>query len=418
MANRILDELIRTNTSNIPGGYARFQVQYEMKSNVRSLLSQVGDDVVPNMKRCLRDTDISIQIMAVDICDSVPMQYRPDMIEMLKFQLKLEEKRTQRDNLQLRNTIKRMLSKLGDTKTQDEALADLELSDLDKRKQAIITLGKNAEANKEKLIEIAKTDEDPRIRRDALSRLFKLKEDADLISIFIEFLDDDIAYIRQTAVRCLLNSKVKDSRIPDAMLRMLDDEDIEVKANVMRGLNKKNYPATVPRLIQLLSEVPPRWLGVVVDALRFQILNFANLPDDWQPFIELINDANAYTERDRYVRIAVSCLQAMPDVSAMPVLIKHMTRDKDYEGDPQYKPSVIVLRMLENKQKSKYGVDWFRIQSALQPYINSENIGERRAAAQILSHVGKYDATSSLTKMRANETDPDLIQLLDRMLSD
>lgn len=417
MSNRILDELIRTNTSNIPGGYARFQVQYEMKSNVRGLLSQVGDDVVPNMKRCLRDTDISIQIMAVDICDSVPIRYRPDIIEMLQFQLKLEEKRTQRDNLRLRNTIKRMLSKLGDTKTQDEALADLELSDLDKRKQAIITLGANADLNKEKLIDIAKNDEEPRIRRDALSRLFTLKEDADLISIFIEFLDDDIAYIRQTAVRCLLNSKVKDSRIPDAMLRMLDDEDIEVKAAVMQNLNKKNYPATVPRLIQLFSEVSPRWLEVVVSALRFQILNFANLPDDWQPLIDLINDADSYTERDRYVRSAVSCLQAMPDVSAMPVLIKHMTRDKDYEGDPQYKPSVIVLRMLENKQKSDYRVNWLRIQSALQPYINSENVEERRATAQILDYVGKYEGKPSLTKMRSKETDADLIQLLDRLLN-
>lgn len=395
---------------NIDGGYARFQVEYENRNDARRMLTGLGDKLIPSLKRCLRDADVNIQIAAVEICDAVPLQYKQAVIELLQFQLKLEEKRTSRNNIQLRNKIKHTLVELGDKKTQAKTKAELSSDNRESREQAVNTLGANPEANKAELINIAQTDEEFRVRRTAIGQLGKLQDDPDLINIYESALKDESTYVRQSAIGALLKSKVDDERIEALALRALDDDDIQVIGRTLQNVNRKSFPAIVPRMMQLLSEVPPGWKGTVVHGLRLQVLNFGNLPDDWQPLIDLINSVDEYPDVNIGARGAITALGAMSDFSAMPTFIGYMIRDATYEGDPNQKPSFAVLHTLKDMREK---LDWKDLRNAIEPYIDSENVLKRRAVIQIILYVDKYQGELMLRKMRANETDTELKEILD-----
>jgi hypothetical protein len=235
MVNRILNELKKINTLDNAEGVARHQVEREIKSNVRNLLSAVGDDVVPNMKRCIRDADMTIQIMAVDVCDYVPKQYRPDIIKMLQFQLKLEEKREARDNRLLQDKIKSMLSKLGDSSLMADMVKGLKSDIPEERKQTVITLGASASIYKQTLIEVVKTDNNLDVRQTALDKLDLLRSDKDLIELYDLCLADVAKIVRAVATRNLMNSHINDDRVSAILLTHVTHKVYQIEVNYCYG---------------------------------------------------------------------------------------------------------------------------------------------------------------------------------------
>lgn len=413
MTNPIYDKLHQLANMDIQGGHARYQVTFEELNNLRRRVTGSGKDAVPYLKRCLRDSNWQIQIWGVELCDSVPMDYKSDLIEMLHFQLALEEKRPSRNNQQLKNYIKKMLSTLGEHQILDKSLADLNADDVNIRRQAVITLGGDATKNKQALIDVVTTNSEDLVREAAIDQLGKLVDDNSLLDVYATALTDQSAKVRASATRAIMRSRIPDNRIEDLVLQALDDTNVTVIVAVLNAMQWRSLPRTVPKMMKLLTTILPGFVWLVVKGLRFQILNFNNLPEDWQPLLDLIKNADNYPDANRQAVFAIEPLRAMPDLSAMPVFISYMVRDANYEGDPNARPGASVLRTLNVMSES---FAWNLFENALTPFLESDNFHERKAVIEILHYIGEENGKGLLRQMRNKESDPQLIALMDQYL--
>ncbi|GEM_PF-2679402 len=409
----LLEKYVQVQNMNIRGGYARFQVEFEQKNDVRKWVRVLDEDLIPAMKRVLRHHDIKTQMWGVELCDAAPEKYKPDIIELLQFQLKLEEKRHRRNNRHLQNCIKRMLLELGDNSIAAEALAKLtEEDDYDIRRQEIVTLGREVRQHRDKFIELATHDKDERIRLRAIEQLSKIDDDKELLDLYRKFYEQDSVSIRTWAVCAALKSQLEDNLIYEIALKALDDE-AKVMMEVIYALEKRNMPNMVPKLMTMLTEMKTAYVWQVAKGVRAQVLKFGNKPDDWQPLLNLLLNANDSKPAIQSSRWAVSALQGMSDLSAMPVFMSYSKRDSLYEGDPESRPSFTVLRILKNMRKN---IEWRVYKMALQPYITSNDEDERLMVARIAVFAGEEDGRSLLRQLRENETSEDVLSFIDQHL--
>ncbi|PJF34063.1 MAG: hypothetical protein CUN57_00520, partial [Phototrophicales bacterium] len=212
MTNPLLAIFQNLRSLDPSGGYERYQITVNRLNDARRHLQTLGDDCVPCLKRCLRDTDMQIQQWAVSICDASPDQYKADIIQLLLFQLRLEQKRTSRQNLALMSGIEKMLEQLGDTTLRDDMLVGLESDDDEIRKQALTELRKKPYDKKELLIEIARTHPRNDVRKTAIKALGMLRKDPDLIDLYAETATDSDKNIRFVSIQSVMKSSVEDER--------------------------------------------------------------------------------------------------------------------------------------------------------------------------------------------------------------
>jgi len=406
----LLDMFQRVQNMDIKGGYARYQVETDMMGDARQLLIGLEDDLIPPLRTCLQYDDPQIQIWAVRLCETIPDAYRETAIDLLKQQLLIEDKSLERNNFQLRNIIKNTLAKMGDNSVVETAQAGLSPeNDYDTRKQALVTLGSDANSNKDILLKIATEDEDLRIRQSAIRQLSKISEDESLIEVYEALYAEESAEIRASAIRAAMNSRVKDPRIAELAVTALDDKK-DVMIEVIHGLEHKNMPSTVPKMMSLISEIKTGDVWQIARGLRSQVGKYKNLPDDWQPLYDLILNADDYPGK-AFARNAVDALLGMPDLSAMPVLLAYMKRDATYEGDPERRPSFHVLHLLKNLRRD---IEWVEYEQALEPYLTFED--EQFAVARIAIFAGEEDGYPLLERLRQATTSDDLIKFIDKHL--
>lgn len=413
MTNPLLEIFQNLRNLDPSGGYERYQITVNRLNDAREQLQTLGKDCVPCLKRCLRDMDMQIQQWAIDICDASPTPYKDDIIQLLLFQRKLEKKRTSRQNSALISEIEKMLSQLGDTTIRDDMLTGLESDDDEIRKQALTELGKKPYNKKELLIEIARTHTRIDVRNRAITALGMLRDDADLIDLYVDTAVDTDKTIRFATMQSVMKSRVDDERIAKLALKALDDADVSVKSAVLQSLHFRSLPDTVPRMMNLLSEVRPSFVWTVAKGLSFQIVKFNNLPDDWQPLLDVIDHMEDYPGSDRFASSAFEALQGIGDTSVIPYFVNYLMRDSNYKGYVKHRPSIIIPKTLKAMLDT---VDWHDMEAALDPYLQSEDVDQRRAAIQIIGEVGSDDGQARLQQVRTTEKDIALIALLDTYL--
>jgi hypothetical protein len=91
---------------------------------------------------------------------------------------------------------------------------------------------------------------------------------------------------------------------------------MDIKLAVLQPSTPKSLPVIVPRLMTLLTEVPPDFVWQVIQALHDQILKFNNDPEDWQPLLDLVKNKDNFPNTDKWLSLSEEMLQAM---SAKPV---------------------------------------------------------------------------------------------------
>lgn len=409
----LLNMFQHVQNMEIRGGYARYQVETDMLGDARKFLARSSDEIAPALQTCLQYDDTQVQIWAVRLCEHVWRKYRPDVIALLKQQLQAEEERSARHNSPLKNAIKNMLSKLGDNSMIETAKAQLAPdNDYHTRNQALIILGANVQKHRAILLQLALEDDDARIRQNAISQLSKISDDISLLEIYEVMYEDESPKIRSRAIRAAMNMGLKDPRIDALAVEALSDES-EVMFEVVNGLERRNIPATVPKMMAMLGEIETADIWQVARGLRSQMAKFHNLPDDFQPIYDLLLNANDYPSADLFAGYAVNALRTMPDLSALPVLMIYAKRDSTYEGDPQQRPSFQVLLLMRNLRQH---IAWSEYETALRPYMTSEDEDERLMVARIAIFAGEENGYPLLRRLRRSETSEIILEFIKKNL--